>query len=347
MLATKAYAIKNATGSFEPFEFNHRDPKPHDVVIDILYSGICHSDIHQARNEWNNAIYPMVPGHEIVGRVTAVGDAATKHQVGDLVGIGCMVDSCRECGMCECHEEQFCPERVYTYNDTERDGKTITYGGYANQIVVDENFVLSVSDKLDIKGVAPLLCAGITTYSPLKRHGAGPGKKVGIMGLGGLGHMAVKIAHAMGAEVTVFSHSPAKEAEAKRLGADKFVISKDTDVMETLAGTYDVMLDTVSANHDIQPHLDTLKVDGVYVLIGVPEKAVAFQAGPFINRRRIITSSLIGGIKETQEMLDFCAEHNLVSDVEMVNINQIDEAYERILKADVRYRFVIDMSTLN
>ncbi len=347
MQATQGYAVKSATSQFEPFKFQRRNPGAHDVQIQILFCGICHSDIHQARNEWGNSTYPMVPGHEIVGKVTAVGKDVKKFKAGDVVGVGCFVDSCRTCSSCKDHEEQFCEKHLaLTYNGTEMDEKTPTFGGYSSQIVVDEKYVLSIASKLPLESIAPLLCAGITTYSPLRHYEVGPGKKVAIIGLGGLGHMGVKLAAAMGAEVTVLSTSPAKEKDAKRLGAQKFVVTKDRKNLEPLANYFDFILDAVSAEHDPNMYLNLLKRGGVMVLVGVPEKPFALQAFPLISNRRRLAGSLIGGIKETQEMLDFCAKHNIGSDVEVIPINKIPEAYERTIKGDVRYRFVIDMSTL-
>lgn len=347
MQPTRGYAVKSATSKFEPFEFNRRDLGPHDVLIKIDYCGICHSDIHQARNEWQNAIYPMVPGHEIVGHITQVGNQVTKFKVGDIAGVGCFVDSCRTCGNCKDDEQQFCEKHLaLTYNSTEMDLKTKTYGGYSSQIVVDENYVLKVSSSLPLSNVAPLLCAGITTYSPLKQYGVGPGKKVGVLGLGGLGHMAVKLAAAMGATVTVFSTSPGKEQDAKRLGAHHFVLSKEPKVMQSLEGSFDFILDTIAASHDVNPYLNLLRRDGVLVIVGIPEKSLEIQPFSLIRNRRKLAGSLIGGIQETQEMLDFCAEKNITSDVEIIPIQKIEEAYDRTVKGDVRYRFVIDLASL-
>lgn len=346
-LATKAYAVKAAKEKLAPFQIERRDLGPNDVLIKILYCGICHSDIHQARDDWKNSQYPMVPGHEIVGKVEQVGSAVQAFSVGNVVGVGCFVDSCRVCENCKAHEEQFCEKHLaLTYNSTEMDEKTPTFGGYSSQIVVDEKYVLQVHPDQELSHVAPLLCAGITTYSPLKRFGAGPGKKVAVMGLGGLGHMAVKIAASMGAEVTVLSTSQSKEQDAYRLGAKHFVVTRDPENCEKLANHFDVILDAVSAPHDINMYLQMLTLSGVLVLIGVPEKSLDLNAFSVIRNRRMIAGSLIGGIKETQEMLDYCAKHNIVSDVEVIPISAVNEAYERIIKGDVRYRFVIDMSTL-
>lgn len=347
MLSTRGYAVKNSGAKFEPFSFERREVGPHDVLIKILYCGICHSDIHQARNEWGGATYPMVPGHEIVGRVERVGASVKNFKAGDLAGVGCFVDSCRTCASCKEHEEQFCEKHTsFTYNSTEQDIKTPTFGGYSSQIVVDEKYTLKVSPKLPLEKVAPLLCAGITTYSPLKRHNVGPGQRVGIVGLGGLGHMAVKLAHAMGAEVTVLSTSPAKEKDAKQLGAAHFVVTKDPKNLEKLADHFDFILDAVSAKHDVNMYLNLLKRGGSMVLVGVPEKPLDVGAFSLISKRRKLVGSLIGGIRETQEMLDFCAEKGITSDIELIPINQIEQAYERTIKGDVRYRFVIDMNTL-
>lgn len=347
MLLTLGYAVKSSTSPFEPFHFERRNPGEHDVVIKILYCGICHSDIHQARNEWGGSTYPMVPGHEIVGTVTQVGKSVKKFKVGDTVGVGCFVDSCRECSSCKDHEEQFCAKgAAYTYSSTEMDRKTPTFGGYSSQIVVDEKYVLSISSKLPLASIAPLLCAGITTYSPLRRYQVGPGKKVAIIGLGGLGHMGVKLAVAMGAEVTVLSTSPAKEQDAKRLGAHKFVVTKDPKNLEPLANYFDFILDAVSAEHDPNMYLNLLARGGVLAIVGVPEKPFTLQPFAVISNRRQLVGSLIGGIKETQEMLDYCAKHDITSDVEIIPIDKISTAYERMLKGDVRYRFVIDMNSL-
>lgn len=347
MLPTRAYATKQPKAAFEPFEFNRREVGPHDVLIEIQYCGICHSDIHQARDEWGGATYPMVPGHEIVGKVVRVGDQVKKFKPNDLAGVGCFVDSCRVCRSCKDHEEQFCEKHTaFTYNSTEMDLKTPTFGGYSSQIVVDENYVLSISPKLPLANVAPLLCAGITTYSPLKRFNVKAGMRVGVIGLGGLGHMAVKIAAAMGAEVTVLSTSASKEQDAYRLGAKKFVITKDPKNLAALANYFDFILDAVSAPHDLNLYLNLLNRGGALVLVGVPEKPMEIQPSVLIGKRRILEGSLIGGIRETQEMLDFCAKNNITSDIELIPIQKIEEAYERTIKADVKYRFVIDMSSL-
>jgi uncharacterized zinc-type alcohol dehydrogenase-like protein len=348
MLQTKGYAVQNATSGFEPFNFERRDLGAKDVLIEIQFCGVCHSDIHQARNEWQNSIYPMVPGHEIVGRVSEVGAEVSKFKAGDAAGVGCFVDSCRTCENCKADFEQFCLVHCsQTYNSTEMDKKTPTFGGYSSQIVVDEDYALKISDAENLAGVAPLLCAGITTYSPLKKFNVGKGQKVGIVGLGGLGHMGVKLAASMGAEVTVFSTSPSKEQDAKNLGAHNFVVTKDPENMKPLAGKFDFILDTVSAPHDLSAYLRLLKLNGAMVLVGAPEKAAEVNAFSLISNNRTLAGSGIGGIAETQEMLDYCAEHNITSDVEVIPIQQIEEAYERTIKSDVRYRFVIDMKSLS
>ena len=347
MSATKAYAAKSATTPIEPWNVDRREPKPHDVEVDILYCGVCHSDLHTARNEWGGTVYPVVPGHEIVGKVSRVGSDVKKYKAGDLVGIGCMVDSCRECDNCKEGLEQFCMNgMVGTYNGKEKDGSGMTYGGYSKKILAHEDFVLKVSDKLPIEGVAPLLCAGITTYSPLRRWKVGKGDKVGILGLGGLGHMGVKLAVSFGAEVTMISHSPSKEEDAKRLGAHKFLLSSDKAQVKSASNYFDFILDTVSAPHDYNMYLNMLRTDGVMVCVGAPPEPAQIPAFNLISQRRSIAGSLIGGIPETQEMLDYCAEHNITSDVEVIDIKNINESYERMLKGDVRYRFVIDMATL-
>ncbi len=339
-----AYAALTATTPLEPFELERRGVRANDVLIEILYCGVCHSDIHQARGEWGNSVFPMVPGHEIVGRVTQVGAQAKKFSVGDLVGVGCMVDSCRTCSSCKSGTEQYCLGHLsLTYNSTEQDQKTPTQGGYSSHIVVDESFVLRVDPKLDVKAVAPLLCAGITTYSPLKHWKIGKGHRVGVLGLGGLGHMAVKFAVAFGAEVTVISTSSAKEQDAKRLGAHHFLLSTDQGQVEAAACSFDFILDTVSGSHDLNAVLGMIKLDGNLVLVGVPTEAPPVHPFSLIMPRRSVSGSAIGGIKETQEMLDFCAAKGIVSDVEMIRMSQINEAYDRVLKGDVRYRFVIDL----
>lgn len=346
-MPTKAYAAHSASTPLAPFEFQRRSPRDHDVLIEILYCGVCHSDLHQARDEWGGSVFPMVPGHEIVGRVAKVGAKVSRHKVGDLVGVGCFVDSCRACSSCEEGLEQYCQGHVsFTYNSTEQDQKTPTYGGYSSQIVVDERYALRVSPKLDLKAVAPLLCAGITTYSPLRHWTVSPGHKLGVLGLGGLGHMGVKFGVAMGADVTVISTSAAKASDAKRLGAHGFLLSTDEDAMQAHAEKFDFILDTVSAEHDLNQTLDLIKRDGTLIVVGVPPKAPEVHPFSLIPRRRRIAGSMIGGIPETQEMLDFCAEKNIVSDVEVISVSEINTAYERMQRGDVRYRFVIDLKTL-
>ena len=347
MPSTKAYAAQDATTPLAPWTIDRRDPKPHDVQIAIKYCGVCHSDLHFARNDWGMTVYPIVPGHEIVGVVTAVGDHVTKFKVGDLAGVGCLVDSCRECNNCKDGLEQYCSNGwVGTYGGMEKDGSGATYGGYSKNILAHEDFVLHISDKLPLEGVAPLLCAGITTYSPLRHWKVGKGQKVGILGLGGLGHMGVKLAVSMGAEVTMLSHTPSKEADAKRLGAHKFVLTSDEAQTKAVAGYFDFILDTVSAQHDYNFYLNMLTTNGTMVCVGVPPPADPVVPFNLIIQRRSIAGSLIGGLPETQEMLDYCAEHNIVSDIEIIAMKDINDAYERMLKGDVRYRFVIDMATL-
>lgn len=342
----KAYATPSATAPLGPHSIERRTPGALDVTIDILYCGVCHSDIHQARNEWGNSIYPMVPGHEIVGRVSAVGNQVTKFKVGDLVGVGCLVDSCRHCSQCAAGEEQFCENgSVGTYNSIDKNQQP-TYGGYSSQIVVDEAFTLKVSDKLDLKGVAPLLCAGITTYSPLRHWKVGPGQQVAVVGLGGLGHMAVKLAAAMGAEVTVISTSDSKKVDAARLGATHFVNSKNEAEMKAVTGKFHFILNTVSAPNSYDRYMQLVRTNGAMVLVGAPPEPSAISGFNLILQRKTLAGSLIGGIRETQEMLDFCAEHNITSDIELISIDRINEAYERVLKSDVKYRFVIDMASL-
>jgi len=341
-----AYAAQGAKDQLAPFSITRRQPGAHDVQIEILYCGVCHSDLHTARNEWTNTTYPAVPGHEIVGKVTKVGKDVKKFKEGDYAAVGCMVDSDRTCPQCKDNLENYCDNVILTYNSPDSHLGGMTYGGYSKQIVVDEHFVLRVPDTKNLPGVAPLLCAGITTYSPLRYWKIQKGQKVGIVGLGGLGHMGLKLAHAMGAKVTLFTTSPGKTEDAKRLGADEVVISKDPAAMEKQNGTFDFILDTVSANHDMNALLNLLKRDGSLVLVGAPEKPMDIAAFSLIPKRRHFSGSMIGGIEETQEMLDFCAKHNLVSDVEIIPIQKINEAYERLLKSDVKYRFVIDMASL-
>jgi alcohol dehydrogenase (NADP+) len=346
-MSTKAYAAQSATTPLAPWSLDRREPKPHDVQIDILYCGVCHSDLHTVRNEWGGTVYPAVPGHEIVGRVTKVGNHVKRFKEGDLAAVGCLVDSCRECANCKEGLEQYCLNgMVGTYNAQQKDGSGITYGGYSKQIVVTEDFVLNISDKQPLEAIAPLLCAGITTYSPLKHWKVGKGDKVGILGLGGLGHMGVKLAASFGAEVTMLSHSPSKEADAKRLGAHNFVLTKDAEQVAKMNGYFDFILDTVSAEHDYNLYLNLLATNGTMVCVGAPPTPAQIPAFNLIFQRRSIGGSLIGGLPETQEMLDYCAENNIVSDVEVIDIKDINESYERMLKGDVKYRFVIDMATL-
>ena len=342
-MKTKGYAVLEASKPLVPFNFDRRELRPNDVALEIQYAGICHSDIHQAREEWGPAIFPMVPGHEIVGIVSEIGSAVTKFKVGDRIGVGVFIDSCRKCSSCKGGLEQYCLEGMTgTYNGYERDGKTVAQGGYSNLFVVDADYAVSVPANLDMAGVAPLLCAGITLYSPLKNWGAGKGKKVGVIGLGGLGHMGVKFAVALGAHTTVFSHSPNKEADAKAMGAHEFVVTKNPDNFAKLAKDYDLILNTVSADMDLTPFLDLLKLDGTLVLIGLPGKPYEISTPSLLAQRRSIAGSMIGGIAQTQEMLNFCGEHNIVSDVEVIDPDYINEAYERTVASDVKYRFVID-----
>ncbi len=348
MISSKGYATHNPTEPLGPFSFERRDPGPNDVVIDILFCGICHTDIHQARNEWGGSVYPMVPGHEIVGRVTRVGASVKRFREGDLAGVGCLVDSCRTCANCRDGEEQFCVGgATFTYNSPEKQTGKTTFGGYSNNIVVDEAFVLKISPKLDLAATAPLLCAGITTYSPMRHWKVGPGKKVGVVGLGGLGHMGLKFARSFGAQVVQFTTSENKRADALRLGAHEVVNSKDEAAMKAQAGSFDFILDTVSATHDVNPLIALLKRDGHLVLVGVPTEPMALPAITLIFGRKSVAGSLIGGLRETQEMLDYCAEHGIVADIEKIPISAVNEAFERTIKADVKYRFVIDMASLD
>lgn len=343
----KGYAALKAKSSLTPFSFERREPKDHDVVIDIKFCGICHSDIHQARDEWGGSTFPMVPGHEITGVITRVGTKVTRYKVGDKAGVGCVVDSCRHCKPCKTNLEQYCDNGVsWTYNSVEQDKKTITQGGYSTQIVVDENYVLRIPENLPLDATAPLLCAGITLYSPLKHWKAGPGKKVAIIGLGGLGHMGVKLGHALGAEVTVLSQSLRKLEDGKRMGATHFYATSDPGTFKKLAGSFDLIINTVSADMDWNQYLSLLTTDGSMVLVGIPEKQVPLGAFPLISKRRSLAGSCIGGMLETQEMLDFCGKHNITSDIEIIPIQKVNEAYERVLKSDVRYRFVIDIASL-
>ena len=345
----KAWAAQAATEPLAPFAIRRREPLPSDVVIEILYCGVCHSDLHQVRNEWKNSVYPVVPGHEIVGRIVNTGSGVTKFQKGDLAAVGCMVDSCRQCSACQKGLEQYCEEfPTFTYNGIDRhsgDGSP-TFGGYSETIVVDEAFTLKLSPDVDLAATAPLLCAGITTYSPLRHWNVGPGQKVGIVGLGGLGHMGVKFARAFGAHVVLFTTSPSKVEDGMRLGAHEVVISKDENEMQKHTRTFDFILDAVSANHDINAYISLLKLDGTLTLVGAPEDPLPVVPFNLMLPRRSFAGSGIGGIKETQEMLDFCAQHNIVSEIEMIGIQQINDAYERLLKGDVKYRFVIDMASL-
>lgn len=343
----KGIATHSATDKLGPFDFERRDVGPKDVDIEILYSGICHSDIHQARNEWGNARYPMVPGHEIVGRVKNTGAEVKKFKAGDIVGVGCMVDSCRECASCHDGLEQYCEKGfVGTYNGIDRKTGQVTYGGYSDHIVVDEAFVLSVPKNLDLKAVAPLLCAGITSYSPLRHWKVKAGDKVGIVGLGGLGHMGVKLASAMGAHVVMITTSPEKGNDAKKLGADEVLLSKDTGAMAAHANSFDFILNTIPVAHDVNPYIDLLKRDSAMCIVGAVVPLPDLAANKLIFQRKTIAGSLIGGVPETQEMLDFCGENNIVCDVEMIGVNDINTAYDRTVKGDVKYRFVIDMATL-
>jgi len=347
-MKSHGYAAHDAKSPLIPFAFDRRDPEPGDVVVEILYSGICHSDIHQARNEWNNAIYPMVPGHEIVGRVTAVGRDVKKFKEGDLAGVGVMVDSCRVCANCKANEESYCEKGfVGTYNARAYDG-TLMHGGYANNIVCHERYVHTLSPKFGDKlaAVAPLLCAGITTYSPMRYWKAGPGKKVGVIGLGGLGHMGLKFAHAMGAHTVQFTHSPKKIDDAKKLGADEVVISSDPDAMAKHKGSFDFLLDCVSAPHNVDDYMALLKLNGTMCMVGLPEQPPAISPFSLITNRRSLAGSMIGGMPETQQMLDWCADNGVVSEIELTAIDKVNEAYERVVKGDVKYRFVIDMKTL-
>jgi len=345
--AARGFATHGPDAKFQSFEFARREVGPSDILIDITHCGICHSDIHQAKAEWEPmipSIFPMVPGHEIVGRVSQVGSDVAKFQVGDAAGIGCFIDSCGVCPACTSGIEQYCIKGcAMTYNGTEMDRQTLTYGGYSTQYVIDEKYALKVNASGDLAGVAPLLCAGITTYSPLKKWGVGPGKKVAIAGLGGLGHMGVKIAAAMGAEVTVLSTSPAKEADARKLGAHNFINIKDADAAKSANGSFDLILDTISAQHDYNAYLSLLGLNGVMVIVGAPTEPVPLNAFSLILGNKVLTGSMIGGISETQEMLDFCAAHNITADVEIISPDRIEEAYDRTVKSDVRYRFVLDM----
>ncbi|MFP8966505.1 NAD(P)-dependent alcohol dehydrogenase [Pokkaliibacter sp. CJK22405] len=348
MLNVLGYAAESATSPLKPFTFERRDPRADDVTIEILYSGVCHSDIHQARDEWGGSMYPMVPGHEIIGRVAAVGSEVKKYKVGDMVGVGCMVESCQQCSACKDDLEQYCLEgMVPTYNGTHKFSDNLpTFGGYSKQIVVTQNFVVKIPDALDIKSAAPILCAGITTYSPLKHYGVGKGHKIGVIGMGGLGHMGVKYAKALGAEVTIFTRSESKVAEAKKQGADHVIISTDEAQMAAATESFDFMLDTVPVQHDLNPYLNALKYDGTHIMVGLiePMDNPPVHGANLIMKRRRLVGSLIGGIAETQEVLDFSAKHGITCDVEMIKMEDINGAYDRMIKGDVKYRFVIDMA---
>ncbi|SFC66876.1 NAD(P)-dependent alcohol dehydrogenase [Pragia fontium] len=342
------YAAQSAEAPLAPFEFTRRDPRPDDVVMEVLYCGVCHSDLHQARSDWSGSVYPMVPGHEVIGRVTAVGTDVTKFKPGDFAGIGCMVDSCRECQPCQHDLEQYCEQgSVLTYNGIDRHDHRPTYGGYSQSIVASQDFVLKVPNGMDLKSAAPLLCAGITTWSPLRHWNVGQGSKVAVVGLGGLGHMALKLANALGAEVTLFTRSADKEADARRLGAHHIVLSTDEAQMATVKGQFDLIIDTVPYVHDINSYMPTLNLDGTLVFVGyLGDLSPMLNTIPLILGRRSVAGSCIGGIAETQDMLDFCGQHNITADVELINMQEINQAYERMLNSDVKYRFVIDMASL-
>ncbi len=347
MNTVKAYAAQKAKDPLKPFQIERRDPKDHDVVIDIKYCGVCHSDIHQARDEWGGAIFPMVPGHEIAGVVSKVGSSVKRYKVGDKVGVGCFVDSCRTCSSCKQGIEQYCENLLcFTYNGREKDGKTATFGGYSTQIVVDENYVLKLPDNIPLDKVAPLMCAGITTYSPLRHWKIKQGDKVGIVGLGGLGHMAVKIAAAMGADVSVLSRSDKKKKDALRFGAKQFIDTSNKQVFSDYANYFDFMINTAAGNTDLDQYVSLLKRDGTMVLVGVPEHPASLNAASLIMKRRCLAGSVIGGIKETQEMLDFCSKQGISPEIEIIPIEKINEAYDRMVKGDVYYRFVIDINSL-
>ncbi len=347
MTRIKAFAAQDAESTLGPWNLERRAPGPRDIQIEILYCGVCHSDLHQIRNEWGNSIFPMVPGHEIVGRISNIGSEVKKFKVGELAGVGCLVDSCRICENCKEGLEQYCLNGSSpTYNGIEQDKKTPTYGGYSKMIVADQDFVLKISDKLPLQNVAPLLCAGITTYSPLRHWNVGKGHKLAVLGLGGLGHMAVKFGVSFGAEVTMLSSSPSKKEDARKLGAHKFVLTSDPEQLKSVLGNFDFIIDTVSAPHDYNQYLGLLKTNGVLICVGAPPAPAQIYAFTLIGGRKSIAGSLIGGLPETQEMLNYCADHQIVSDVELINIQDIHSAYDRMLKGDVKYRFVIDMATL-
>ena len=346
MIQSKGYAAQDPKSSLTPFSFERREPGAKDVVVEIAFCGICHSDIHQVRDEWKQSMYPMVPGHEIVGKVSAVGAEVTKFKVGDLAGVGVTVDTCMQCENCKAGAEPYCLKgMVGTYNAKDYDG-SITYGGYSNNIVAPEHYVYSISPKLELAAVAPLLCAGITTWSPLKHWGVGPGKKVGIVGLGGLGHMGLKFAHSLGAATALFTTSAGKEADARRLGADEVVLSKDKDAMMKHKGKFDFILDCVSAPHDLNEYMSLLRLDGTLCQVGLPDQPLPVAAFSLVTNRRSLSGSMIGGMRETQEMLDYCGEKGIVSDIELTSVDKLDEAYDRVVRGDVKYRFVIDMASL-
>jgi uncharacterized zinc-type alcohol dehydrogenase-like protein len=346
-ISVVGYAAHSAQSELVPYRFERRDPRPDDVVMEILYCGVCHSDLHTARNDWGNTIYPVVPGHEIIGRVIAVGREVTRFKQGDIAAVGCFVDSDRSCEPCQHGQEQYCEHKVFTYSSIDPKDGSVTQGGYSKRIVVPDRFVLKVPLGIDLKGAAPLLCAGITLYSPLRFWGVGKGDKVAITGLGGLGHMGLKLAKAMGAEVTLFSRSPGKEADAKRLGADHVVISTDEKQMQAVRGSFSLIIDTVPYDHDLNPYIPTLAVDGTLVLVGyLGPLGTTLNTAPLVLERKAVAGSLVGGLPETQEMLDFCAMHGITADVEVIPMDGINKAYERLLKSDVKYRFVIDMATL-
>lgn len=347
MIKTAAYAAQNKNSPLAPFSIERRVPQGHDVTINIAYCGVCHSDIHQARDEWGGSLYPMVPGHEIMGRVSAVGSAVQKYKVGDLVGVGCLVDSCRHCSSCDEGLEQYCENGFTgTYNSIDKKHGGLTFGGYSERITVDESFVVRIPDNLDTAAAAPLLCAGITLYSPLKHWNVQPGQKVGIVGLGGLGHMGVKLASAMGAHVVMITTSPSKAVDAKKLGAAEVLISKDTDAMMKAANSFDLIIDTIPVGHDLNPYVNLLKRDKTLVVVGAIEPLDPVHGALLVLKRRHIAGSVIGGISETQEMLDFCGQHNITCDIEVINADYINTAYDRMLKSDVKYRFVIDIASL-
>lgn len=347
MTRTKAFAAQDAESTLGPWNLERRAPGPKDIQIEILYCGVCHSDLHQIRNEWGNSIFPMVPGHEIVGRISKIGSDVKKFKVGELAGVGCLVDSCRKCDNCKEGLEQYCLNGSSpTYNGLEQDKKTPTYGGYSKMIVADQDFVLQISDKLPLQNVAPLLCAGITTYSPLRHWNVGKGHKLAVLGLGGLGHMAVKFGVSFGAEVTMLSSSPSKKEDARKLGAHNFILTSDPEQLKSVQGNFDFIIDTVSAPHDYNEYLGLLRTNGVLICVGAPPAPAQIYAFNLIGGRKSIAGSLIGGLPETQEMLNYCADHQIVSDIELINIEEIHRAYDRMLKGDVKYRFVIDMATL-